>query len=88
MIRGLALRSLCGLRVKNLVEYLTSPLQKGLNDQNGYVRTNAVMGVLKLYHVSPSTCNENGFLDVLKVLLLRDPDPQVLQLNFRSFRIC
>lgn len=82
MIRGLALRSLCGLRVKNLVEYVTSPIQKGLQDSSAYVRTNAVMGVLKLYHIAPSICKDNDFISVLKRFLMQDRDSQVL---FNSF---
>ncbi|KAH7420610.1 hypothetical protein KP509_13G014400 [Ceratopteris richardii] len=35
MIRGLALRSLCSLRVQNLVEYLVGPLRSGLKDTHG-----------------------------------------------------
>lgn len=38
MIRGLALRSLCSLRVTNLVEYLVGPLGNGLKDGNSFVR--------------------------------------------------
>uniref|UniRef100_A0A0D6R438 Beta-adaptin-like protein n=1 Tax=Araucaria cunninghamii TaxID=56994 RepID=A0A0D6R438_ARACU len=78
MIRGLALRSLCTLRVKNLVEYLVGPLRAGLQDSNGYVRTVAAMGVLKLYHISPSTCIESDFPVALKALLTHDPDAKVV----------
>lgn len=77
MIRGLALRSLCSLRVKNLVEYLVGPLQRGLKDSNGYVRSVAAIGVLKLYHIAPSSCTDNDFPVTLKALLLHDSDPQV-----------
>ncbi|KAJ7530415.1 hypothetical protein O6H91_14G003300 [Diphasiastrum complanatum] len=78
MIRGLALRSLCSLRVKNLVEYLVGPLRTGLKDNNGYVRTVAAMGVLKLYHIAPSACTDNDFPATLKGLLIHDPDAQVV----------
>ncbi|KAG0560601.1 hypothetical protein M758_10G187600 [Ceratodon purpureus] len=78
MIRGLALRSLCSLRVKNLVEYLIGPLRSGLKDANGYVRTVAAMGVLKLYHIAPSQCTDNEFPAMLRALLLNDPDAQVV----------
>ncbi|KAM7274821.1 hypothetical protein ACFE04_016687 [Oxalis oulophora] len=76
MIRGLALRSLCSLRVANLVEYLVGPLGSGLKDNSSYVRTVAVMGILKLYHISASTCTDADFPVVLKHLMLNDPDPQ------------
>ncbi|GAV85160.1 Adaptin_N domain-containing protein/B2-adapt-app_C domain-containing protein [Cephalotus follicularis] len=78
MIRGLALRSLCSLRVANLVEYLVGPLGSGLKDSNAYVRTVAVIGVLKLYHISVSTCVDADFPAMLKHLMLNDPDTQVV----------
>ncbi|CAK9166123.1 unnamed protein product [Ilex paraguariensis] len=77
MIRGLALRSLCSLRVANLVEYLVDPLRLGLKDGNSYVRTVAVVGVLKLYHISVSTCLDEDFPATLKHLMLNDQDAQV-----------
>ncbi|XP_062076976.1 beta-adaptin-like protein A [Humulus lupulus] len=78
MIRGLALRSLCSLRVANLVEYLVGPLGSGLKDGNSYVRMIAVTGVLKLYYISASTCIDADFPSILKHLLLNDPDTQVV----------
>ncbi|KAG2699742.1 hypothetical protein I3843_07G203400 [Carya illinoinensis] len=78
MIRGLALRSLCSLRVANLVEYLVGPLGSGLKDNNNYVRTVAVMGVLKLYHISASTCVDADFPAMLKHSMLNDSDAQVV----------
>uniref|UniRef100_A0A2P2J6I3 Beta-adaptin-like protein n=1 Tax=Rhizophora mucronata TaxID=61149 RepID=A0A2P2J6I3_RHIMU len=78
MIRGLALRSLSSLRVSNLVEYLVGPLGSGLKDNNSYVRMVAVMGVLKLYHISASTCIDADFPAMLKHLMLSDPDTQVV----------
>ncbi|KAG7037586.1 Beta-adaptin-like protein A [Cucurbita argyrosperma subsp. argyrosperma] len=78
MIRGLALRSLCSLRVANLVEYLVGPLGSGLKDNNSYVRMVAVTGVLKLYHISASTCVDADFPATLKHLMLNDRDTQVV----------
>jgi vesicle coat complex subunit len=78
MIRGLALRSLCTLRVANLVEYLVGPLGSGLKDGNSYVRMVAAIGVLKLYHISVSTCMDAEFPEMLKHLMLHDPDAQVV----------
>lgn len=87
MIRGLALRSLCLLRVPNLVEYLVGPLGAGLKDLNSYVRIVAVMGVLKLYHISASTCVDADFPATLKHMMLSDSDTQVtlLCLSFLKF---
>ncbi|XP_074276520.1 beta-adaptin-like protein A [Silene latifolia] len=78
MIRGLALRSLCTLRVANLVEYLVGPLVSGLKDGSSYVRTVAAIGVLKLYHISVVTCIDADFPAMLKHLMLNDPDSQVV----------
>ncbi len=44
MVRGLALRSICSLRVANIVEYVTHPIQAGLKDISPYVRKTAVLG--------------------------------------------
>ncbi|XP_021597200.1 beta-adaptin-like protein A [Manihot esculenta] len=78
MIRGLALRSLSSLRVENLVEYLVGPLASGLKDNNSYVRIVAVMGVLKLFHISAATCVDADFPATLKHLMLHDTDTQVV----------
>lgn len=78
MIRGLALRSLCSLRVANLVEYLVGPLNSGLKDANSYVRMVAAIGVLKLYHISAITCMDADFPSMLKHLMINDPDTQVV----------
>ncbi len=38
MVRGLALRSLCSLRIANIAEYVMIPLRQSLNDPSPYVR--------------------------------------------------
>jgi vesicle coat complex subunit len=53
-----------------------------LKDNSGYVRTVAVMGVLKLYHISASTCVDADFPSILKDLMLNDSDAQVTLLLF------
>ncbi|KAK8509285.1 hypothetical protein V6N12_018367 [Hibiscus sabdariffa] len=78
MIRGLALRSLSSLCVANLVEYLVGPLGSGLKDGNAYVRMVAVIGVLKLYRFSSSTCIEAEFPSILKHLMINDSDTHVV----------
>lgn len=54
MVRGLALRSLCSLRMESVLEYVELPLKKALSDISAYVRKTAVMGVLKV--VSNDAC--------------------------------
>ena len=47
-MRGLALRSLCSLRLESILEYVEQPLRKALSDLSSYVRKAAVMGILKV----------------------------------------
>lgn len=77
MVRGLALRSMCSLRLPDLVEYIVEPLVAGLGDNSSYVRRSAVMGCVKLYHLDPDFVEDNGIIDKL-VALLNDSDPQVV----------
>eukprot|EP00299_Pterocystis_sp_00344_P016402 c8232_g1_i1.p1 GENE.c8232_g1_i1~~c8232_g1_i1.p1 ORF type:complete len:735 (-),score=164.69 c8232_g1_i1:51-2255(-) len=77
MIRGLALRTLCSLRVRNLIEYSITAIRPCLNDVNAYVRRVAVLGVLKMYHISPSTVNGHDLTEKLYDML-RDRDAQVV----------
>ena len=77
MIRGLALRSLTGLRLTSILEYVLQPLKASLSDASGYVRQAGVIGVLKVYSISPESIKENDFVDTL-YNMLRDRDPQVV----------
>ncbi|KAG8077300.1 hypothetical protein GUJ93_ZPchr0007g4521 [Zizania palustris] len=77
-IRGLALRSLCSLRVPNLVEYLVAPLATGLKDPSAYVRMIAAVGAAKLYHIAATSCLDAELPAALKALMLSDPDAQVV----------
>lgn len=77
MIRGLALRCLCSLNLANMIEYLTPAVQRSLGDVNGYVRKTAVIGVVKLYHISRSSVAESGIGEKVKGLLM-DNDPHVV----------
>jgi hypothetical protein len=40
-------------RLANLTDYIFVPLKKALHDANAYVRKTAVMGCIKVYHLSP-----------------------------------
>ena len=48
MVRGVALRSMCDLKLECMLEYVEQPLKKGLTDISAYVRKAAVMGILKV----------------------------------------
>ena len=76
VIRGLALRSMCNLRVPNLVEYLITPLRNGLSDSSAYVRKTAILGCVKLYYLDAAAVDDNGIADAL-YSMLSDRDPQV-----------
>ena len=77
MVRGLALRSLCSLRLPQMVEYVSEPLRRALNDSHAYVRKTAVMGILKLYHLDEGVLERDGFVDTLYDML-KDPDAAVV----------
>lgn len=77
-VRGLALRSLCSLRVPNFMEYVLAPINAGLRDRHPYVRRTAVMGVLKLLHANADTATQAGMLDAVQAMLYADPDSQVV----------
>ena len=40
-------------RIPNIVEYMRDPLQAGLVDRSAYVRKTAVVGVVKLFYITP-----------------------------------
>ena len=58
-MRGLALRSICSLRLESILEYIQLPLHKSLTDVSAYVRKTGVMGILKVsptYHFFSICC--------------------------------
>mmetsp|Transcript_14975 Transcript_14975/g.19431 ORF Transcript_14975/g.19431 Transcript_14975/m.19431 type:complete len:829 (+) Transcript_14975:21-2507(+) len=65
MVRGMALRSLCSIRIPSMIEYISEPLQKSLADGNAYVRKTGVMGVLKLFNLDPETVKNSNMIDLL-----------------------
>ena len=77
MVRGLALRALCGLNLPQMVEYIAEPLRRSLSDGHAYVRKTGVMGTLKLYDLDPEAFETGGFVDILYDML-RDPDASVV----------
>lgn len=77
MVRGLALRALCGLNIPEMVEYISEPLRRSLSDGHAYVRKTGVMGILKLYRLNPVAFEESSFVDILYDML-RDPDASVV----------
>jgi vesicle coat complex subunit len=52
-LRALAVRTMGCIRVKQIVEYLTGPLSKALNDEDSYVKKTAAICISKLYDIAP-----------------------------------
>ncbi|KNA01992.1 adapter-like protein complex 4 beta 1 subunit [Plasmodium vivax North Korean] len=77
IIRGLALRSFCNLRINNLFEYIEGPLFNGLNDKNSYVRRIAIISCIKLIKMNPQIAIKNDVIQVLRNKLL-DKDSQCI----------
>eukprot|EP00339_Tiarina_fusa_P008742 CAMPEP_0117052522 /NCGR_PEP_ID=MMETSP0472-20121206/36303_1 /TAXON_ID=693140 ORGANISM="Tiarina fusus, Strain LIS" /NCGR_SAMPLE_ID=MMETSP0472 /ASSEMBLY_ACC=CAM_ASM_000603 /LENGTH=848 /DNA_ID=CAMNT_0004767177 /DNA_START=116 /DNA_END=2662 /DNA_ORIENTATION=+ len=77
MVRGLALRALCGLNLPQMVEYISEPLRKALTDHHAYVRKTGVMGILKLFHLDHEAFEQCNFVDILYDML-RDVDSSVV----------
>ncbi|KAM9320254.1 AP-4 complex subunit beta-1 [Gastrophryne carolinensis] len=77
MVRGLALRSMCNLRMPGIQEYIQQPIQNGLRDKASYVRRVAVLGCTKM-HMQQGDSDVDGAIVNELYSLLRDPDPIVL----------
>ncbi|XP_005530271.1 PREDICTED: AP-4 complex subunit beta-1 isoform X1 [Pseudopodoces humilis] len=76
-VRGLALRTMCGLRMPGIQEYLQQPLVSGLRDKASYVRRVAVLGCAKMVKLQ-GDCEVDGALVNELYSLLRDQDPIVV----------
>lgn len=77
MVRGLALRSLCSLRLESILEYIHDPLQQSLTDTSAYVRKTGVIGILKVFSLNPDLIKESDMIDTL-YNMIRDRDAQVV----------
>ncbi|NWZ68892.1 AP4B1 protein, partial [Acrocephalus arundinaceus] len=76
-VRGLALRTMCALRMPGIQEYLQQPLVSGLRDKASYVRRAAVLGCAKMVKLQ-GDCEVDGALVNELYSLLRDQDPIVV----------
>ncbi|XP_044740623.1 AP-2 complex subunit beta [Chrysoperla carnea] len=77
LIRALAVRTMGCIRVDKITEYLCEPLRKCLKDEDPYVRKTAAVCVAKLYDISSSLVEDQGFLEQLRDLL-SDSNPMVV----------
>ena len=73
LIRGLALRHLCSLKLATIAEYIQEPLLNSLRDNSPYVRKTGVIGVLKLHDLDPDIVRDSDLIDQL-YNMIRDQD--------------
>ncbi|KAL8179149.1 UNVERIFIED_CONTAM: AP-4 complex subunit beta-1 [Gekko kuhli] len=77
MVRGLALRSMCSLRMPSIQEYIQQPILNGLRDKASYVRRVAVLGCAKMQKLQGDGEVDGALVNEL-YSLLRDQDPIVV----------
>lgn len=77
LVRALAIRTMGCIRVDKMVDYLCTPLELTLQDDNPYVRKTAVICVAKLFDLDSKLCVERGFLDTL-ISMLGDSNQSVV----------
>ncbi|XP_072910158.1 AP-4 complex subunit beta-1 isoform X1 [Hemitrygon akajei] len=77
MVRGLALRSMCSLRMPGISEYIQQPVLNGLRDKASYVRRAAVLGCAKMQNFQGDTEVDGAMVNELYAML-RDSDPIVM----------
>ncbi|KAK1152305.1 AP-4 complex subunit beta-1 [Acipenser oxyrinchus oxyrinchus] len=77
MVRGLALRNMCNLRMPGISEYIQQPILSGLRDKASYVRRAAVLGCAKMQNLQPDAEIDGAVVNELYGLL-RDQDPVVM----------
>eukprot|EP00062_Callorhinchus_milii_P009428 gi/632953230/ref/XP_007892303.1/ PREDICTED: AP-4 complex subunit beta-1 [Callorhinchus milii] len=77
MVRGLALRSMCSLRMPGVCEYVQQPVRSGLRDKASYVRRVAVLGCAKMLTLQRDADVDGAVVNEL-YSMLRDPDPIVI----------
>ncbi|XP_037355572.1 AP-4 complex subunit beta-1 isoform X2 [Talpa occidentalis] len=83
MVRGLALRSMCSLRMPGVQEYIQQPILNGLRDKASYVRRVAVLGCAKMHNLHEDSEVDGALVNEL-YSLLRDQDPIVVVNCLRS----
>lgn len=52
-LRGLAVRTMGCIRIKDITGYLCDPLKEALKDEDAYVRKTGALCVPKLYEIAP-----------------------------------
>ncbi|KAH0793568.1 Adaptin N terminal region family protein [Histomonas meleagridis] len=77
LVRALAVRTMCRIKIESVAEHMIVPLKKALQDEHPYVRKTAAISVVKLYEIIPEAIeNSNIFPELIK--LLHDENPMVV----------
>ncbi|RHZ48518.1 hypothetical protein Glove_547g4 [Diversispora epigaea] len=77
LVRGLALRTLCSMRLSDYVSYMLESLIHALGDTSSYVRKTALTSAIKVFYLSPKHVLETSLIDRM-YNILRDRDPEVV----------
>jgi vesicle coat complex subunit len=77
LVRSLAVRTMCRIRLESVAEHMVIPLKKCLHDPDPYVRKTVAFGIAKLYDIIPEVV-ENAQLFAELLELLRDDNPMVV----------
>jgi len=77
LLRALAVRTMGCIRLEQMTEYLLEPLRKCCGDTDAYVRKTAAICIAKLYDINPEQVEEQGFVEILRDMLI-DSNPMVV----------
>lgn len=77
IVRALAVRTMCRIKLDTVAEHMIIPLKKALADTDPYVRKTAALAVSKLYDVIPEAVENSQLLSDL-VKCLNDENPMVV----------
>lgn len=77
LIRALAVRTMCRIKIDTVAENMILPLKQTLADKDPYVRKTAALAVAKLYEVIPEQVETAQIFPIL-MKLLSDENPLVV----------
>lgn len=77
LVRALAVRTMCRIKLDSVAENMILPLKKCLTDPDPYVRKTAALGVAKLYEIVPESVENSEIFNVL-INMLNDDNPMVI----------
>lgn len=77
IVRALAVRFMCRIKIDTVAEYMLIPLKKCISDESPFVRKTAALAVAKLYEIIPESVENSELLNLL-LNLLKDDNPMVI----------